>query len=363
MKRLLALVALALAGLIPCSAQTGVYFSSNAWTAATNVPVGAQAPIYTVPYAQVTVCTDASCATQVNLYSNSSLSGTPLTQPISASATGIYGFWVAAGTYWEVVCAQGGVNCAPGQYITVGGSGSSFTLNGLSGNVTLAAGTGLSLGTSGQTLTMSQGTSFAINSFTGGSTVELGTAVVNPTFTASYSVTPSSAQITNTEGIGSPLTLTSPFTSGTVTGTFTHSSITTTTFTLSATQGTTQTATQNIIWQPAIFGGIGTSGATSSVTASGTTAVLSTGDSLPRVQLGAESVGQVFGPFSPSGQVIYLLLTGGSHTFIDQNTGFPFAFNAPIAVSFVNAKGVAVTMYLYQSSNPLYGSYAPKVAS
>ena len=116
-------------------------------------------------------------------------------------------------------------------------------------------------------------------------------------------------------------------------------------------------------WQPAIFGGVGSSGATSSVTASGTTAVLSTGDVLARMQLGAEGVGQTFGPFHPSGQVIYLLLTGGSHTFIDAGTGFPFAFNSPIAVSFVNAQGVTVSMFLYSSTNPLFGSFSPKVAS
>lgn len=360
MKKLLLLAALAVALPCVCSAQ-GVYYTSNAWTAATNVPVGAQAPIYTVPNAQVQVCTDSSCATPVNLYNNSSLTGTPLVQPLQADARGLYGFWAASGTYWMSVCSPAGA--CTSKFITLGGSGSSFTLNGLSGNVLLSCGTGLTCSASGNTITISNGTAFAINSFTGGSTVELGTSIVNPSFSASYTVTPSSAQITNTENIGSPLVLTSPFTSGTVSGTFTHNTITTTTFTLSATQGTTQTANQTISWQPAIFGGLGSAGATSSVTASGTNAILSTGDSLPRVQLGAEATGQSFGPFTPSGQVIYLLLTGGSHTFVDANTGFPFAFNSPIAVSFVNAKGVTVTMYLYQSSNPLYGTYVPKIVS
>lgn len=360
MKRLLALLALAIS--LPCYAQTGVFYGSHAWTAATNVPVGAQAPIFTVPYSTVTVCTDASCATPVNVYNNSALTGNPITQPFQTDAAGKYGFWAPAGTYWQTVCSPGG-NCSS-QWISLGGSGgSSFTLNTLSGAVTLAAGSGLTITPSGNTLTISLSSSFAITSFTGGSTVELGTSIVNPTFNATYTGTPASAQITNTEGIGSPLVLTSPFTSGTVLGTFNHASTTTTTFTLSATQGSTVTANQSISWQPAIFSGVGNSGATSSVTASGTTAVLSTGNSLARVQLGAESVGQTFGPLSPSGQVIYLLLTGGAHTFIDANTGFPFAFNAPITVSFVNAHGVTVTMYLYQSTNALSGSFAPKVAS
>ncbi len=237
------------------------------------------------------------------------------------------------------------------------------SMNSLAGALTIAAGAGLSVSASGSTITISLATTFVINSFTGGQTVELGASIVNPTFAASYSVTPANAAITNSDSIDSPLNLTSPFTSGTVAGTFVHTTAHTTTFQLSATQGVTQTATQQILWEPRIFAGVGTAGASSSVTASGTTAVLSNSDVLASAGLGAESVGQTFGPFSPSGQVIYLLLTGGSHTFTDQNTGFPMAFNSPTTVSFTNAHGVAITMYLYQTTNALYGSSFPKVAS
>jgi hypothetical protein len=48
---------------------------------------------------------------------------------------------------------------------------------------------------------------------------------------------------------------------------------------------------------------------------------------------------------------------------VDNNTGFPFAFNAPTAVTFVNVNGVSVSMFLYQSTNILVGNFAPKVAS
>jgi hypothetical protein len=362
MRRIFVIVALAFATL-PALAQTGVFFSSNAWTAATNVPVGSQAPIYTIPYATISICTDASCATPVNVYNTSSLTGTPLVQPLTASAVGVYGFWAAPGNYWQLVCAPSG-SCTPGGYITLGGSGgTSFTLNTLAGAVSLGVGNGLTLSTSGNTITIGQGTAFSITNFSGGSTVELGTSVVNPTFSAAYSTMPASASITNTENIGSPAVLTSPFTSGTVIGTFAHGAIANTTFTLTAIQGSTQVATQSINWQPAIFSGVGVAGATSSVTASGTTAVLSNGISLSRVQLSAETVGQTFGPLNTLNQSIYLLLTGGSHTFFDVNTGFPFVMNAAIAVSFVNSKGVTVTMYLYQSTNSLYGTYAPKIVS
>lgn len=208
------------------------------------------------------------------------------------------------------------------------------------------------------------GVPFAINSFTGcGGSFELGASISSPTCSATYSALPTSATIANTDGVSSPTVLTTPFASGTIAGTFTHSSIATTTITLTAIGSSTQTATQTYTWNPRIFGGIGSTGATYSVTASGTTAVLSTSDVLASAGLGAETVGQVFGPFTASGQAVYLLLTGASHTFTDAGTGFPFAFNAPITVTFVNAHGVTVTMYLYASTNPLTGTFSPKVAS
>ena len=239
------------------------------------------------------------------------------------------------------------------------------TVSGSQSNVTLVAGTGISIAASGGNITISLSGSgpFSITSFTGGQTVPVGASITNPAFTAAYSSTPTSANITNTESIDSPLTLITPFTSGTITGTFVYTSPETTTCTLTATLGTTATATQTLNWGYEVFGGVGTAGATSTVTASGTTAVLSNTNVLPRTQIGAETVGETFGPFSPSAQVIYLLLTGGSHTFVDAGTGFPMAFNAPLTVSFVNANSVTVTMYLYQTTNSLYGTYTPKVAS
>lgn len=205
---------------------------------------------------------------------------------------------------------------------------------------------------------------FSITSFTGcNGMVELGQHVINPVCSATYSAIPSSAALTNTDGLSSPTNLVSPFASGTIMANFSHNAITTTTITLTAVGTSTQTATQAYIWQPRIFGGVGATGATATVTASGTTAILSTSDVIASAQLGAETVGQSFGPFAPSGQKIYLLLMGGSHTFIDAGTGFPFSFNTPTAVTFVNQYGVSVTMYLYQSTNLLYGTYTPRVAS
>ena len=323
-----------------------------------------------IPNATVTVYLTGT-TTLATIYADSS--STPLSNPFTSGTEGQWLFYAATGQAYDVVLS-GGVapNTYPAPVTFTGlnsgggsGGGGITSVNTLTGPaLTIAVGSGLSISSAGNIITISLGTAFAISSFTGGSTVEVGASVANPTFAATYTATPASANITNTEGVDSPLVLTSPFTSGTVTGTFTHTAPETTIFTLSATQGATLTAAQNINWEWAIFGGVGTAGATSSVTAAGTTAVLSNGNVLPRLQLGAETVGQTFGPFTPNsgGQNVYLLLTGGSHTFVDGN-GFTFPMNAPLTVSFLNANGVTVTMYLYQSVNSLYLPVSVKVAS
>ena len=332
-------------------------------------------PVYAIPGALVSFYNEPS-GTLANTY-NSATSVVPCptgTQVVlngsaacvsSADSYGNMGSWFLPGQYMATIIGAGR---SYNYYFTIGGGSSSTTgvtsLNTLTGNLSIICGAGLTCNTAGSSITIGTATSFAINSFTGcNGSLELGATVTNPTCNATYTATPSSATITNTDGVDSPLTLTSPFTSGTISGTFSHSTTHTTTITLTAIGGSTQTATQVYTWNPRIFGGVGTVGADSTVIAAGTTAVLSTGSVLPSAGLGAEQVGQIIGSYSPSGQVVYLLLIGGSHTFVDNNTGFPFAFNAPLTVTFTNVNGVSVTMYLYQSTNVLTGTFAPKVAS
>ena len=317
------------------------------------------------PYAKITVCvTGTNCATQQAVYSNIGLTN-QISQPVVADGNGNYDYYVAAGCVDEQISYPGATSqITPNVCFASGVSGGVTSLNTLVGALSVTCGSGLTCTSAGSTINISLSTVFSITSFTGGETVEVGTSIPNPVFTASYSSTPNSASITNTESIDSPLALTTPFTLGTVVGTFVHNSVTTTTFTLTATQGaTTQTMTQALSWQDAIFGGVGTAGATSSVTSSGTTAILSNSNVLARAQLGAETIGQTLGTYSPSNQVIYLLLIGGSHTFVDAGTGFPMAFNTPTAVSFVTVTGVTVPMYLYRTTNALYSPSTPKVTS
>jgi hypothetical protein len=239
--------------------------------------------------------------------------------------------------------------------VTVAGSITAGSFVGLDGafltESNIVAGTGIVVTISGPNVIISAAVPFSISSFTGGFEVELGASVVNPSFTASYSGSATSAYITNTDGIGSPKVLLTPFTGGTVTGTFSHSSAASVNFTLTASNGSSMpTATVSGVWAPRIFSGVGTSGATGA-SASGTSAVLvgATG-TLPSFQLGEESVGTTF-TFNLTGNYFYMLLVNAGHTF--NVNGFP-ATLASTPISFVNDNGVTVSMNLYVG--PTFGT-------
>jgi hypothetical protein len=355
-----------------------VRYAGNVYTINSSSPQpGGLYPVLASTSATVQICTystSQTCPSLATTYTNAAQSAScPVTAQLTPSnsgactaavdSTGNFGAWLLAGNYQYMVNTSYGTF---GPYdFSVGGGGSSggvTSLNTLNGALNIVAGMGLQVSTSGSTITISTATAFGINSFAGcGGSLELGASVTNPTCSATYTTTPSTAVITNTDGVDSPLVLTTPFTSGTIAGTFTHSAVHTTTVTLTA--NTTYTATQTYTWNPRIFGGVGACGATSTVTATGTSALLSTSDVIPTAGLGAEQVGQIIGNYSPAGQCVYALGTNAADTFVDNNTGFPFAFNAPTTVSFTNANGVVVTMYLYQSTNALTGSFQPKVSA
>jgi hypothetical protein len=327
-------------------------------------------PVYAVPGAQVSFYNEPSGSLATTYNSATSTTACPTGSQVvlngsgacvsSADSYGNMGGWFTAGQYMATISSS---QRSYNYYFTIGAG------SGTSGVTSITPSDGITCtplvgGSCTGAVTVSLATTFAITSFTGcGGALELGQTVTNPTCIATYTATPTSASITNSDSIDSPLVLASPFTSGTIVGSFHHTTVTTTTVQLTATGSSTQTANQTYTWNPRIFGGLGTAGATSTVTASGTTAVLSTSDALPSAGLGAETVGQTFGPFTPASQNVYLLLTSGSHTFVDVTTGFPFAFNAPTTVTFVNEFGVTITMYLYQSTNVLTGTFQPRIAS
>jgi hypothetical protein len=205
-------------------------------------------------------------------------------------------------------------------------------------------------------------TPFTITSFTmsGANAVEVGTTVVNPTFFNTFSSTPTSAFITNTDLISSPTIEVSPWNGAVVSGSFVHNTINASvTFTLTASDGSgTQQATQTIQYQGRSFFGIGTSGATSA-TASGSNAILvaATG-TLSITGIFPSIPGQSFGPVTPTAQKIYFLTphTSTPHTFIDQFT-FPFSFFAPTIFSFTNQNSIVLSYDLYESVNSLSTSF------
>jgi hypothetical protein len=209
---------------------------------------------------------------------------------------------------------------------------------------------------------------FSIDSFTvAGGIVEVGATIADPAVTASYSAEPASATVTNTGGAGSPLDLVAPYTGGTVAASFTETAPTTITFTLTAVSvgGVTKTATAVLEWLYRAFAGPGNAGA-DSATAVGTTAVLNGGaGTLPSVGLFASIIGQVFN-VTLAGTNAYVVAedTGTLVTvWKDVNTGFPFAMNAGLTFAFDNAEGVTSTYVVYQSTNPLTGSFGIQAVS
>jgi lysophospholipase L1-like esterase len=79
----------------------GVRFDSNVTTSASNVPAGAQAPVYTLPNAKITVCgypatpaTVSPCTNQVPIYTDQALTQV-ITQPLQADSQGRFGFWIS----------------------------------------------------------------------------------------------------------------------------------------------------------------------------------------------------------------------------------------------------------------------------
>ena len=355
-----------------------VRYNGNVYTINSSAPQpGALYPVLANTTATVQICgysPSQTCPSLATTYTNAAQSSScPTTAQLTPSnsgactaqvdAQGNFGAWLVAGNYQYMVTTSYGTF---GPYdFTVGGGGGSgvASLNTLTGALTLSV-QGYTCTPSGSILACTEAPGVTITSFNGCSgSEELGQTVSSPTCTVTYIGSPTSAVITNTDSVDSPLALSSPYTSGTIAGSFSHSTAAATTVTITAQPGSV-VAIQNYLWNPRIFSGTGTSGGATGATASGTTAVL-VGDTgtLPSFQLGAEQTGTTFVFTGLTGQHVYMLLTGSSHTFVDADTGFPFPVNSPTPITFVNQYGISVSMYLYQSTNSLTGNFSPKVQS
>jgi hypothetical protein len=348
------------------------------YIATTTAGQGFSVPLLAIPGAGVTFysCSGASCSTLATTY-NSATSTTAcptnaqvvLQMTASCASTadfqGNFGAWFLPGQY-AYTLKVGVQSFGPYNFSIAGGSGGSGpTLqtngvpNGSQTLLNLVQGNGIQLVNSGGMVTVNQAPLFAISTFTCAvcGTVEAGAVTSSPaTFTAAYTSTPASATIgdgTNTT------TLSTPFTSGSLAHTYCTAGqgVTSFTFTLTAVGPTTQTATQGLGCAARTFAGAGTAGATAA-TSSGTNAVLA-GATGTLTSGGLGNQGSY--TCTASSQKCYVLLAGGSHTFT--SGGFAFPMNAPTAVAFVNQNGATTSLYLYESTNVLSGTFPLVVAS
>lgn len=114
-----------------CCAQ-GARFDSNVFTAATNVPYGGQAPMFTIPYSMVTVCaypaSGSPCTNTAPIYQDQALT-IQLDQPITADAYGRFGFWATPGQYAYSVVTPAGNAMGPFAFTLAGGGGGGGNIN------------------------------------------------------------------------------------------------------------------------------------------------------------------------------------------------------------------------------------------
>jgi hypothetical protein len=107
MKRLL-IVLLCLSGV--CLGQ-GARLDSHVTTSSTDVPWGASAPLYTVPYSMITICAYPNngepCTNTVPIFQDPALT-IPQANPIESDNQGRFGFWVTPGQYsYSIVSPTG----------------------------------------------------------------------------------------------------------------------------------------------------------------------------------------------------------------------------------------------------------------
>jgi hypothetical protein len=260
------------------------------------------------------------------------------------------------GLYFNTGLGSPGVRLWNGVAFTPIGSGSGGS--GLTGSYTITSGEIIGLNTGS---VVSLGFPCTISSFTAAQTVEIGTAIVAPTLSIGYSNCAgliTAAQVTNTAGVQSPLALSTPYTTAAYSGTFNLNTQGAITFTASAT-GATNSSNLNYNYDYRSYAGVGTSGATN-CTASGSvgaptcTLVGATGV-LNSAALNT-SGGGFTSNLNPSGQFMYFMLYGCSHTFT-VNT-FATVFTS-VAATYTSLGGATVSSgYCFYTSPGSYtGAY------
>ena len=150
--------------LLLCLSTLGAAYGQSAQRIATALqPVPGSGTTGSLPFAQIIsnaqiyVCqynTSLACTTPINIFSNVNLTGSPITQPLSANPLGQYQYYVSAGTQLiEKVCAP--YNQCYTQAVYLSGGGGGGAVSSVSGDGTLftnlnsTGGVALTLGTAG----------------------------------------------------------------------------------------------------------------------------------------------------------------------------------------------------------------------
>lgn len=201
-----------------------------------------------------------------------------------------------------------------------------------------------------------------IESFTGfPSILEVGNSDSGPTLSATYNVTPAAATVSWTNPTGGPQSLTTPFTSVTLSAVFTDTVIgDTSTVTLTATNAAgNASSTQTLTWAGKVWSGVGTAGATG---LNGSTGGLSgaTGTLTGNLQAQRQETFSV----SPANQKTYFAspVAYGTATFKDAVTGFVFSMLSPTTITVVNSFSVSESYYLWESTQLLNSSFSVAVS-
>lgn len=124
--------------------------TSNITTAASNVPAGAAAPVFTVPNAVVAVCFYPAVGvpgTNTAPIFQDQAGAIPMNNPFTTDSEGRFSFWVASGTYAYTVQDQSGANVGTFALTVTIGSPSNSVVTTPAGNqvITQPAGTFLSV--------------------------------------------------------------------------------------------------------------------------------------------------------------------------------------------------------------------------
>lgn len=112
---------------VPAFGQ-GSFYGSQALTVSRSVPVGSSAPVLTLPYSKITICSGSgtnppTCSAAVTVYADAALTS-QLAQPLTADAQGNWGAYMSPGQYVaNIVGPSGQQSAVP---FSVGGIASTF---------------------------------------------------------------------------------------------------------------------------------------------------------------------------------------------------------------------------------------------